>query len=76
MSELRTLKVTIELIADSGYQSKETFESGNISPTDALISAIDELGRIAAISGVGDEAKQAVENALGRVAKWKSENGS
>ena len=76
----RTLKrsiVTINYAASDGYRSAVNYSNrGRMGlrppPELPLLDAIEELSRLCALFGFGDQAAQRVADARGRVDAWRA----
>lgn len=55
--------------SDDSYQNKEKFRGDD--PKQVLLSAIDELSRIAHLFGLDEEAMNAFLEARGRILDWR-----
>lgn len=68
--------VDIRYSSSDGYHMSVGFAGGATAPVDAgeaLLSAIDELARIASLFGLETEVKQRTDAACKRVAEWRAE---
>lgn len=74
--QLKRVTVKIGYSTDDSFSSDATYitKKGASLPKDVLLIAIDELSRLAALYGYGDEAKDAFDDAQRRVAEWKANN--
>lgn len=76
--KLTRVRVTIAYSSSDGYFSESTMSSSasNAHASGTLLEAIDELSRIAALFGFGDEAKAKFDGAQKRVAEFHKQRGA
>lgn len=78
--KLERSSVDIRYRADDGFSSVCGLKSGkgyvDTKPESALLGALDELARIAALFGYQDEARKTVDEALARVAEWRAKRAA
>jgi len=72
LSSLKTASVVVKYHAKSGYRAESTFKSHADCPkpldaNQTLIAAAAEIARIVAITGAGEEVRQAVADAIAAV---------
>ncbi len=76
--KLKLSRVFISYSASDGYRKESTYSSSQMNvekelkPVQPLLSAIEELARLTALFGYGDEALQAFNDARERVANDKA----
>lgn len=67
--------VDIRYSSSDGYHMSVGFSGGATAPVppgEALLSAIDELARIASLFGLEADVKQRVADSCQRVAEWRA----
>lgn len=78
---LKRSSVTINYAASDGYRSSVNYSNRgrmgiNPLPQDPLLEAIEELSRLCALFGFGDEAAKRVAEARERVDQWRNESAT
>lgn len=73
-NSLDKLNVSIVYRIGNGYTSESLFKSGQVEPSVVLVSAAEELARLAALSGLGDVFLEAVNNQIKAVVKADEED--
>lgn len=64
--------VIVRYAADDNYHSSTEFEGKkDANPEANLLSGLDEIARILALFGFEKEAREALDDALLRVAEWR-----
>lgn len=84
--KLKRTSVQIRYTSSDGYRSEFGAKAGegsknlktgeDVPPQHALIEALGELARLAALFGFEAEAREAAEGAFARVAEWRAQRAA
>ena len=78
--KLKTSSITLRYSADDGYRTETTYtvngHNGKVPPELPMLEAFEELARLTALFGFGEEAKKRFDGAVERVAEWRKTKAS
>lgn len=78
--KLKSSSVTLRYSADDGFRTATTYTAnghhGKVPPEIPMLEALEELARLTALFGFGDEAKKRFDGAVARVAEWRNTQAS
>lgn len=69
MNKLKSARVDVRYFTENGFQASQTYRDEG---SKAILQGLDELARLAAINGDGDEAVKTVMDAIWRVNAWRA----